>query len=98
MLNKSEPLEAYPSDSFRWNRVEPVGTCWNEIGYSVAVWNPFQTRMKPVLVCSVDTGQAFRGLLPRTLASGRDVHIVQVGQKKKKKSIMVAGVQVNTGL
>ena len=31
-LNKSDPLEAYPSDSFRWNRMEPVrmkpGAVW----------------------------------------------------------------------
>ena len=25
MLNKSDPLEAYPSDSFRWNRVKSIG-------------------------------------------------------------------------
>ena len=31
-----------------------VGTCWDETLCSVDVWNPFQTRLKPVLVCSVD--------------------------------------------
>ena len=25
MLNKSEPLPAYPFEGFRWNRVEPIG-------------------------------------------------------------------------
>ena len=59
MLLKSEPLETYPSYDFRWNRVEPVGmkpggTCWDETGCSADVWNPFQTQVKPVLVCSVD--------------------------------------------
>ena len=25
MFNKSEPLETYPSEGFRWNRVKPSG-------------------------------------------------------------------------
>ena len=25
MFNKSEPLETYPSEGFRWNRVKPGG-------------------------------------------------------------------------
>ena len=44
MLSKSELLEAYPSEGFRWNWVEPIGMKPN------VVW----TRVKSVLFCSVD--------------------------------------------
>ena len=29
------------------------GTYWDETGCSVDAWNLFQTRVKPILVCSV---------------------------------------------
>ena len=51
MFNKSEPLEAYPFIRFQ---VKLSITHWNEIGCSVDTWNPFQARVKPVLLCSVD--------------------------------------------
>ena len=44
MFNKSEPLETYPFEGFRWD----------ETGCSVDAWNPFQTRVKLVLLYSVD--------------------------------------------
>ena len=34
--------------------MKPGGTRWDETGYSVDAWNPFQTRLKLVLLCSVD--------------------------------------------
>ena len=33
--------------------MKPGGTCWDETGCSVDTWNPFQTQLKPVLLCSV---------------------------------------------
>ena len=48
MFNKSEPLETYSFEGFRWNCVESI-----EVKLGV-VWNPFQTSLKPVLFCSVD--------------------------------------------
>ena len=42
MFNKSEPLEVYPSEGCGGTRC------------SVDMWNPFQTRVKPVCLCSVD--------------------------------------------
>ena len=39
------------------------GTHWDETRGSVNAWNPFQTRVKPVLVCSVDRSLKFILLL-----------------------------------
>ena len=46
MFNKSEPLETYPSEGFRF-------TGWDE---NDVVWTlePVPDTVKPVLVCSVD--------------------------------------------
>ena len=48
MLNKSELLEALALLKVSGE------THWDETGCSVDEWNPFQTRMKLVLVLSVD--------------------------------------------
>ena len=47
MLFKSEPLETTPL-------MVSGSTRWDENGSNVEAWNPFQTQVKPALVCSVD--------------------------------------------
>ena len=54
MFNKSEPPENYSSEGLRWNQVEHAKTGRDETGCSVDEWNPFQTQVKGVLLCSVD--------------------------------------------
>ena len=34
--------------------MKPGGTRWDETGCSMDIWNPFQTRVKLVLLCSVE--------------------------------------------
>ena len=38
---------------------EQGGTHWDETWCSVNMWNPFQTQVKPVLLCSVDRASFF---------------------------------------
>ena len=42
--------------------MKPGGTPWDKTECSVDAWNPFQTRVKPVLVCSVDRALEAMGI------------------------------------
>ena len=47
MLKKSDPLEAYPSEGFRWNWVEPVGIKLGVASFSVQCEHAFKNKTKP---------------------------------------------------